>query len=312
MSSHDARVHFHRFGIAEGRSCGEGFVPRSLESFLRSSDSNCSAALRADDLPITLPPLQPHNDTAVHSLRLLNVGSGTTGTSFLFAAACDYLKLRGVHWTKTCGYGDGGNASDLIALHEWWNNITYCSSSPKRRTPLPRRSDRCRSAFLLDRLRESVRDVFRRVDVLMDTPVDVIYAEIAPNISSNTVVLLSVRDPEEWLRQRWKVHVEIVIMCRPEMLHLPGVRHPFDLPGCLRHSEIAIDAISHVYDRARIIEGYQKMNAYNARLTSRLHVMCLWDSLTAGPRARAELILLWKHFNSTRRSNSTRSSLLTW
>ena len=86
-------------------------------------------------------------------------------------------------------------------------------------------------------------------------------------------------------------------MCRGDMVHRRGVRHPFDLPGCLRHVEFANQAIEHVFDEDRIAEGYRKMNAYNAAVTAKLHIMCLWDTISSGGRAKDELMLLWRHYS---------------
>ena len=282
---------------ASGGDCErEDFCPRSLDRFLRSARSNCSSALRTEDLPSVPPSTTPLNESFPHSLRLLNVGSGSTGTSFLFSTACEDLKLRGVHWSKSCGYGLHGSTTTLTELPQWWFNITHCSNIPSERSPLSRRSERCRSAYLLRRLYECARYVFRRTDVLMDTPSSAIYAEFAP-LFRDTLVILSIRPPGDWLRRRINRHHERIVMCKEHLLGRVGVRHPFDLPGCMRHTEYATEAIEHVRDADRVINGYRRMNAYNAAVTNKLHVMCLWDSLTSGERARDELVLLWRYFN---------------
>ena len=130
----------------------------------------------------------------------------------------------------------------------------------------------------------------------MDTPVSIIYAESIAYFA-NAIVVLTIRDPYEWLRRRNNRHHERAVMCRRHMMLREGVRHPFDLPGCLRLTEYANQAIEHVQDADRIIDGYRKMNAYNAAITPNLHVMCLWDTASSGDSARSELLQLWSHYH---------------
>ena len=153
---------------------------------------------------------------------------------------------------------------------------------------------------LLTELYSALQSLLTNTQVAMDTPIDQIYAELVPH-TKDTVVILSIRDPTSWLKKRWGYHGETIVMCREHLLGRVGVRHPFDLPGCMRHTEYATEAIEHVSDADRVINGYRRMNAYNAAVTNKLHVMCLWDSLTSGERARDELVLLWRSqvFNST-------------
>ena len=283
-----------------------GFVPRSFASFLQVSDSNCSGALRAEDVPPNFRSLHfaLQNNSPPSSLRLINAGSGSTGTSTLFMAACRELGLRGLHWNWRCNGRDPISSPATHAptdLARWWYNITHCSGVPSLRSPASRQSDRCKSDYLLDRLHTSMRAVISREEVLMDSPVSVIYAEFA-DCFRDAIVVLTIREPSAWLRKRQSRHYERAVMCRPQWLRRKGVRHPFDLPGCLRQTEYANQALEHVFDKERIYDGYRKMNAYNAAVTTRLHVMCLWDAESSGDRATSELSLLWKYFEDTSRS----------
>lgn len=292
QSAGDARQHYLSQGREEGRQCTQEFKPLSAEAFFQLH-SNCSSAIDIEYYhKIRLN--SSYNSYASYSsdtrVSLVDAGSGTTGTRYLFKVACQELKLSGTRGLTRCNT-DG--TDDVLMLREWWRQVFNCVTDMNIST-----SAACKSENLLRKLHSDAFSVFNSLDVMMDTPMDAVYAEFTSYTHHNAVGIISLRDPKEWFERRNELHQQIFLHCRDILLNNTGVRHPFDVPGCLQHSEYAFEALYKASDAQRIMEAYRRMNAYNAAITSKLHLMCLWDDRSRGENAKRELVSIYDYFNS--------------
>ena len=293
QSNGDAKQHFLSQGRKEGRQCTQQFKPLSADTFFQLN-SNCSSAIDIDyyqkirsNNSYYSHASYPSGDTRV---SLVDAGSGTTGTRYLFKVACQELRLTGTRGLTRCNT-DASN--DVLILREWWRQLFNCVTDMNIST-----SAACKSEYLLRKLHSEAFTVFKSLDVMMDTPMDAVYAEFSSYTQHNAVGIISLRDPKEWFERRNELHQQIFLHCREILLDNAGVRHPFDAPGCLQHSEYAFEALYKASDAQRIIEGYRRMNAYNAAITNKLHLMCLWDERSRGENAKKELVSIYDYFSS--------------
>ena len=286
LTASQARDHYETEGRSQGRQCAANFKLVSLEQF-RGRNSSCYNAI--DFQSLSTLPLSASNpsQSSDMKLRLVNIGSGTTGTRFLYKVICDELKLQGLHWWSDCKLSD--DAYNPLAM--WWEYIRHCTIL--RAAPAVQYV--CKTSFALKMLDDEVKRLIKEVQVLSDSPIDVIYAEYA-SYMGNALTIHTVRDPNVWAVKRLAQHSGHTIMCRPEVYALGKARHPFDIPACLKSAEYIHDALVDEKDTKRIAEGYVEMNTYNARIAKNLHIMCLWDE--SPELARIELDAVWKHFSS--------------
>ena len=233
-------------------------------------------------------------------VRLLNVGSGSTGTGFLFDTACYDIGLGGVHWMNSCNMDKFGiqphNETVLKEWYKlawWWADLKDCVT--ETRTKKDFFSEQCKSDYFLKRLHKEALQVFNKVEIVMDTPIDMVYAELAP-YTTQAMIVLTLRDPRWWVPKRRFEHYEHFLFCKNSLLNKETVRHPFDLPGCLKQTEYAYQALENDFTEARIIDAYRKMNTYNAGLSNRTHIMCMWDQESMKERGREEFLSSWEHF----------------
>ena len=292
LSESDAKHHYLSNGRREGRQCTKAFQPMSAETFF-GLNSNCSNAIDVDYY-LKIRANSSFSSYASYPsdarVRLLGAGSGTTGTRYLFKVACQELRLTGTRGLTRCN-SDGSR--DLFVLREWWRHLFDCVTNMSIA-----KSAFCTSEYLLYQLHSEAFSVFYSLDVMMDTPMDAVYAEFTSYTHHNAVGVVSLRDPKEWYERRNELHQQIFLYCREVLLDNSGVRHPFDAPGCLQHSKYAFEALYKANDSKRIVDGYRRMNAYNAAITNKLHIMCLWDERSRGENAKKELLSVYDYFNS--------------
>ena len=211
-------------------------------------------------------------------LKLVNIGSGTTGTTFVFKIACKALHLKGFHWKWNCS----GASHNPLAI--WWDYLEYCIPSESR----------CKSKAVLDMLDYEALRVFNEVQFLMDSPLDVIHFDYAAYMK-DALVLLTIRDPEEWALKRKLEHPKEPLMCNPAVYASGRARHPFDLISCLESVDFVHQAIMIETNQTRIVEGYVAMNTYNAAMAGEnLHIMCVWDVPPQG--TEEDLVAAWIQF----------------
>jgi hypothetical protein len=206
----------------------------------------------------------------------------------------------GIHWTANCNYEGwnttietppkriraGSNDFKYNQLSNWWRNITTCTSRVYKDVYT---KNYCSSIHLLEYLYQAVDVTFTTASIIMDTPLDMIFGEISSHIG-NIPILLTIRKAWNWYGSRTKHHHnEIFVVCKTEYLN--KIRHPFDIPGCLKQGEFAIDVL------VRVMKAYQFMNAYNARVAqNKTHIMCVWDSISKGVLAKNEVFAFWQLF----------------
>ena len=218
-------------------------------------------------------------------LKLVNIGSGTTGTSFIFKLLCKDLHLQGYHWWTVC---PGFAFSPLVF---WWNYIKHCVLIGNQLTEYA-----CKTNSALNMLDFEVKRMVNEIETLSDSPVDVIYAEYAP-LFDRLLKVQTLRNPTTWAARRPTQHPGHTIMCRPEVYALGLARHVFDIPACLKSKVYIHEALMVESDLKRIAEGYIQMNTYNAAISKNLHIICVWDEdpeITKG-----ELNAVWKHYSKS-------------
>ena len=298
LTHSQAKEHFESIGMSQGRSCLKEFTPVNLEKYLARSYSKCLGAMTHPSSPAQN---SSEDVTPIPTkVRLLNVGSGSTGTGFLFDTACHDLELGGVHWMNSCRMDKFGvHSHNETALQEWyklawwWADLKDCVAYTRTKKNFT--SEQCKSDYFLKRLHTAALQVFKKVEIVMDTPMDTVYAELAP-YTTQAMVVLTLRQPHLWVPKRRFEHSEYFLFCKSQLLQKSTVRHPFDLPGCLKQTEFAYQALENDFNEARIVDAYRKMNAYNAGLSQRTHIMCMWDLETIKERGREEFISAWEHF----------------
>ena len=284
LTAAQAMQHYENEGKAQGRQCLSVFRLMGLDSF-RARNSSCSGAI---DLFATYDP-QPQQGQSQpsNSLKLVNLGSGTTGTRFLFKVICDELHLQGLHWWSACTSLD--DAYNPLAY--WWEYIRHCTEIEAT----PAAQHICKTSVALKMLDYEVKRLVNEVQVLSDSPIDVIYAEYAW-IMQHALFVQTLRDPKTWATKRLAQHPGHTIMCKPSVHASSGARHAFDIPACLKSSEYINEALMVETNSQRLAKGYIEMNTYNAKISKNLHIMCLWDESPTD--AKIELALAWNLFSS--------------
>lgn len=295
-----------------------------LQTFL-VTPSNCSRAIQKVN---NLHSNNFNGSLHLSRLKLLNIGSGTTGTHLTEKIFCEDLHFTNAHWIEICN--EPKKLSIKNYLYDWSIKITKCllvyekdhtcvDISNNARSPLcahvhamaphiSLRPQDCLASKLLSELERHILAVLRRFDSIQDTPVDFLYGELLSYISPDVLAVQTLRDPEAWVLSRFKTHPYISKICRPEYAVLPGVKHPFDLPGCLRHVNFVGEALEMVPtfspesvqspEFQRIKEAYVAMTSYNSHHAKKLHMVCLWDGYVDdrsanSERVRREILQLW-------------------
>jgi hypothetical protein len=237
-------------------------------------------------------------------LSVVNSGSGTTGTHAFFDSMCQY-DYKGVHFRLSCNYPADVPKKTIAkrqALEQWHVMITQCVLSFSQKKS-------CQSQRMLNKLKIALVDALSVIEFITDSPTDVIFSEliaIAPKIQ----VVGTYRNPTAWAKRRSRTHTTQLI-CRPELWSHPTILHPFDLLGCLQHSNTTfpssalmsifeylhgvdldtfrqsseqqrgVFALEKGHDVKQIEKAYQLMNIMNLRLLQDRHIqflpICLWD-----------------------------------
>lgn len=298
-----AKQHYESVGIEQGWQCTTEFQPVGLELF-RGRKSNCSKAIDFSFVDSIRKKLsEAHNGTGQEQimtmgavvppkvqsvlgrLKLVNVGAGTTGTKYVAITFYQNLHLRGFHWKNKKIIHPGPN----LLMH-WWMTIALCVSETDTK-----RSDKCKSQSLLQSLHESFAELFNGTDFFTDSPIDVTYAAYAQYLE-HAVITMTLRDPIKWATRRISIHPEYCIVCNAKVYALGQARHPMDILVCLNSTEYAYQALVNEHNVQALARAFTEMNSYNAAISKKLHIICLWDDVSEKKNSLQEMYAVWKHF----------------
>ena len=111
---------------------------RSIETLI-TSQSNCSSAVDANTYLVLRGQMNnrsrdemPLQGKVSKDLKLINAGSGTTGTGGLKSIICDELKLKAVHHMDRCERGPrlSGHVNPLVSWKSallWYTSTYICT-----------------------------------------------------------------------------------------------------------------------------------------------------------------------------------------
>ena len=181
---------------------------------------------------------------AMH-LKLLNAGSGTTGTGGLKKILCNDLHLRSIHHMDRCESGQRlpGHINRLVA---WKSELLCClgyadanyhnhQKHQRRCQKLQsRRGPECSALRILQKLEDAMHQavIDRPLEALSDSPADFLFPELFA-LSPHALVIQSVREPHMWARKRIHFHERSEIICRENLWQVKEIRHPFDVLRCM-------------------------------------------------------------------------------
>ncbi|KAJ1423383.1 hypothetical protein B484DRAFT_451894 [Ochromonadaceae sp. CCMP2298] len=151
------------------------------------------------------------------SLKKINVGLGTTGTTDLFNIGRKSGRYAsGCHWLSCFNHSET-HTVNLLMTH--YSNLTHCVASSRA---ADRQADQCRTQQWLKELRRLLLLSFSNngglgetgpgLELYADTPASFLFAEVL-TLVPKVRVQHSLRDPFEWAIKRIEHPPEI--MCRP-------------------------------------------------------------------------------------------------
>jgi hypothetical protein len=210
-------IHYYDFKYC--RNCSSYFNP----------DSDIFNVSNVDELfkPRLFHPLN------MSTIRLLNVGSGTTGTRGIFNIMCEKYGLKSLHYAQVCNVANKRHR-ELYALKDWLLSLRQCT-----------RYSTCPSTKLFADLFRSMEQVGGTFEFITDSPVDALFIDLltcmlqSKSKRVDLPILITLRDPEQWVRRRLAVHSNTLI-CHPLLWGDEKVRHAFDLVGKLFLSFVGI------------------------------------------------------------------------
>lgn len=238
------------------------------------------------------------------SLKVVNCGSGTTGTHSVYDSMCEY-NYKSVHFRLSCNYQNDTSPevkAKRSSLEQWHVKTTRCvlSSSSKQG---------CETKQILAKLRKALEETLSVVDFITDSPTDVLLSEILAYIPQIKVIG-TYRHPGSWAKRRMRTHGTTQLICRPELWSDPSILHPFDIIGCLQVSSafpkdtlmtlfeyvngVTFDSYKKLskkekigvtsqrgHDISVVEKAYQQMNTVNLKLIHATDMqylqLCLWD-----------------------------------
>ena len=239
-------------------------------------------------------PIQPLNRTSYFRftkrpntmLSIVNVGSGTTGTSLIFQIFCAGFNLISAHWSDRCLPSLALHSTNLpptLRIHQnnsidslveliqsnyfsWFKIMDTCIVQKLK-------EKQCTSQAMLELIKQSLLWASDHMHTLSDYP----YSNFLPELlalSPDMIVMQTMREPEYWARSRLKHHNPKI--CHIDLHHSPKTRHPFDLIGCLYQTTYVYEAIlnrdrfvekcngSVMQARVLFADAFSQLNRYNA------------------------------------------------
>ena len=214
------------------------FVPNNIDQYNRQVSSNCSKAFNFTEMnrnDLQLGSLFQNVPINNFTLKVINSGSGTTGTNSMKEMICSLGDgLRAAHHMDRCEKRPRflGHVNPSVV---WKANLLCClgfefidkrskrSQKAHKKCNLIKKWDNyetvCSSRALLDDLRHVILEMSSKIEALSDSPVDFLFPEFLQlaalsQTKKNLIVLQSVRDPSEWTKKRFMYHSESEIICR--------------------------------------------------------------------------------------------------
>ena len=185
----------------------------------------------------------------------------------------------------------------------------------------------CSSERFLRQLDVAMKQTFiaRPLEAISDSPIDFLFEKVL-GLSSDALVIQSVRAPLIWAKKRVHYHARSEIICKRALWD--SVPHPFDVVGCIRQSALVSDSLQTfpVFNKSLnanssgsksntfytlLADAYTQMNTYNAALVpeGRLHLVCMWDGNADNHtethlRIQSELMSVWESYRGKNNSIS--------
>eukprot|EP00602_Paraphysomonas_sp_CaronLab_P008758 CAMPEP_0185037650 /NCGR_PEP_ID=MMETSP1103-20130426/32373_1 /TAXON_ID=36769 /ORGANISM="Paraphysomonas bandaiensis, Strain Caron Lab Isolate" /LENGTH=275 /DNA_ID=CAMNT_0027575727 /DNA_START=154 /DNA_END=978 /DNA_ORIENTATION=- len=142
-----------------------------------------------------------------NTIKLINPGAGTTGTTEVFTVVCNEMHLKSWHSPYQCG-------------HRGFNSHVLAFDQALKRPGVSIKNS------LKNRLR-----LFTSGFYITDDPVRGFFSELLV-LSPQAGIAMTFREPTSWLHSRISHHPGVKI-CLPSLWDHPSVLHPYDISGCL-------------------------------------------------------------------------------
>lgn len=219
----------------------------------------------------------PASRFVIHAetLRVVNFGAGTTGTTTLYNIMCNSYAVPSLHFRRIC------HSTASNPLMHWYTHVVRCASSV---TPIAV----CQSGHLLSRLQLALQRVATTMTFVTDSPIDGIFTELLA-ASPQAAILNSCRDPATWAQRRMYGHSNAIICAHR---HWNYILHPFDYIGCLQHSTSAAEAFVTLQDfvnassLSELAVAYKTMDEYNTRVAQGRVLRLQLEDLTTSYETR--------------------------
>lgn len=200
-------------------------------------------------------------------VKIINAGAGTTGSSTVHQLLCK-SGFNAIHF-----YGDCNGAWVFDDTVNTFKALGNCAVQKKNEDNFF-----CNSTLLQESIIFSTSNALR-YEAIGDTPMQ----WFAPMIASwvpDLAIVLTVRDPNEWVAKRRHFHSSNPdMMCHPNYWNEPSLVHPFDLYSCLSFDEdaskVIIDMNNPELTDQQLGEAFVIANIVNAHLVSRSRLLLI-------------------------------------
>ena len=277
---------YHRFSTVYARLEDGTFVNNTITVTNKNSWCINSFHPHLPMLPLNRSSYFHFTQRPTTMLSIVNVGSGTTGTSLIFQIFCAGFHLISAHWSDRCLPSLALHSTNLpptLRIHQnnsidslveliqsnyfsWFKIMDTCIVQNSHET-------QCTSQAMLALIKQSLLWAADHMHTLSDYP----YSNFLPELlalSPDMMVIQTMREPEYWARSRLKHHNPKI--CHIDLHRSPMTRHPFDLIGCLHQTTYVHEAIlnrdkfvekcngSVMQARVIFADAFSQLNRYNA------------------------------------------------
>lgn len=238
-----------------------------------------------------------------HQLHIINIGSSKTATTFIYnqyikmnlnslhneditLSKMNPIQVYDTHTSSNYIYTTFHMNTKYMTLfnstHSFELYILKCLNSE---------SMKCSISEIMNNLKVILMNFIVSFDGISDTLMDAFFPEIY-NLNPNMKVILSLRDPYEWSKERLN-HSKINIMCNPNIWSNPYIRHPFDFLRCLDYGFKNHKPISEIFIHMNMLKHLCKI--YNIDIYGVLAYAFI--------RQNSVNIMLYYHFNGKNNTN---------